>query len=78
MIGCDHVTLIGTQLSPGSSTWIFITNPDFRPKTKAACVHRLYSRTWPGRALGEDKYVIGVEEKSSIQARCHCHLSQIR
>jgi hypothetical protein len=28
---------------------------------------RLYSRTWQGRALGEDEYVIGAEKKTFIQ-----------
>ena len=44
----------------------------------AARVLGLYSRTWQRWALGGDEYMIGVEEKSSIQARCRCHLSQIR
>ncbi|MFI1369739.1 IS630 family transposase [Streptomyces griseochromogenes] len=52
-------------------SWIFITDPDFR--TKAARVLDLYARTWQGRALGEDEYVISANEKTSIQARCRCH-----
>ncbi|WP_405457106.1 hypothetical protein OG786_09040 [Streptomyces sp. NBC_00101] len=32
----------------------------------------LYARTWQGEPLGEDAYVIGADEKSSIQARCRC------
>jgi hypothetical protein len=52
------------------------TDPGFRPK--AARVLDLYSRTWQGRAVGEDEYVISVDEKTSIQARCRRHLSQVR
>ncbi|MFF0728166.1 transposase [Streptomyces sp. NPDC004134] len=33
----------------------------------------LYARTWLGQPLGEDEYVIGADEKTSIQARCRCH-----
>ena len=57
-------------------SWILITDPHFRPK--AARVLDLYSRTWQGRTLGEDEYVISADEKTSIQARCRCHLSQMR
>ena len=52
-------------------SWIFITDPDFRPK--AARVLDLYARTWNGEPLGEDEYVISADEKTSIQARCRCH-----
>ncbi|WP_327432666.1 IS630 family transposase [Streptomyces sp. NBC_01236] len=52
-------------------SWIFITDPDFR--AKAARVLDLYARTWQGRPLGEDEYVISADEKTSIQARCRCH-----
>ncbi|MGW5106177.1 transposase [Nocardia sp. NPDC004123] len=30
-------------------------------------------RTWEGRLLGDDEYVISSDEKTSIQARCRCH-----
>ncbi|MDG5807576.1 IS630 family transposase [Streptomyces ossamyceticus] len=52
-------------------SWIFTTDPDFRPKAQR--VLDLYARTWQGRPLGEDEYVISADEKSSIQARCRCH-----
>ncbi|MGW1365226.1 IS630 family transposase [Streptomyces chartreusis] len=52
-------------------SWIFITDPDF--SAKAERVLDLYARTWQGRALGADEYVISADEKTSIQARCRCH-----
>ncbi|MGW0501129.1 IS630 family transposase [Streptomyces sp. NPDC003007] len=52
-------------------SWIFITDPDFR--AKAQRVLNLYARTWQGKALGENEYVISADEKTSIQARCRCH-----
>ncbi|MFE7113068.1 IS630 family transposase [Streptomyces sp. NPDC057575] len=52
-------------------SWIFITDPDFRPKAER--VLDLYARTWQGVPLGEDEYVISADEKTSIQARCRCH-----
>lgn len=52
-------------------TWIFITDPDFRPKAER--VLDLYTRTWQGTPLGDDEYVISVDEKTSIQAPCRCH-----
>ncbi|MEU4781525.1 hypothetical protein [Micromonospora sp. NPDC023633] len=52
-------------------SWIFITDPDFRPK--AVRVLDLYARAWDGEPLGADEYVISADEKTSIQARCRCH-----
>lgn len=52
-------------------SWIFITDSDFR--TKAERVLDLYARTWQGKALDADEYVISADEKTSIQARCRCH-----
>jgi transposase len=52
-------------------SWIFITDPDFRPKAER--VLDLYARTWNGQALGADEYVVSADEKTSIQARCRCH-----
>lgn len=52
-------------------SWIFITDPDFRPKAQR--VLDLYARTWQGTPLAEDEYVISADEKTSIQARCRCH-----
>ena len=52
-------------------SWIFITDPDFA--AKAHCVLDLYDRTWDGKPLGDNDYVISADEKTSIQARCRCH-----
>ncbi|MCP3770145.1 IS630 family transposase [Streptomyces sp. MAR25Y5] len=52
-------------------SWIFITDPDFGPK--ATRVLDLYARTWQGRPLGPEEYVISADEKTSVQARCRCH-----
>ncbi|WP_280727930.1 IS630 family transposase [Kitasatospora sp. MAA4] len=52
-------------------SWIFITDPDFRPKAER--VLDLYARTWNGEPLGPDEHVISADEKTSIQARCRCH-----
>ncbi|AGP52009.1 IS630 family transposase [Streptomyces rapamycinicus] len=52
-------------------SWIFITDPDFR--AKAQRVLGLYARTWQGKPLGADEYVISADEKTSVQARCRCH-----
>ncbi|WP_406312581.1 helix-turn-helix domain-containing protein [Streptosporangium sp. NBC_01639] len=52
-------------------SWIFITDPQFRPKAQR--VLDPYARTWQGEPLGEGEYVISADEKTSIQARCRCH-----
>jgi transposase len=52
-------------------SWIFIRDPDFR--AKAQRVLDLYARTWQGKPLDDDEYVISADEKTSIQARCRCH-----
>ncbi|MCI4674982.1 helix-turn-helix domain-containing protein [Candidatus Mycolicibacterium alkanivorans] len=52
-------------------SWIFITDPDF--EAKASQVLDLYARTWDGKPLGPNDYVISADEKTSIQARCRCH-----
>ena len=52
-------------------SWIFIRDPHFA--TKAAPVLDLYARTWQGRPLFDNEYVISADEKTSIQARCRCH-----
>ena len=52
-------------------SWIFITDPDFA--AKAQRVLDLYHRTWDGKPLGRNDYVISADEKTSIQARCRCH-----
>jgi transposase len=52
-------------------SWIFITDPDFQ--AKAQRVLDLYARTWNGKPLTANEYVISADEKTSIQARCRCH-----
>jgi transposase len=52
-------------------SWIFPRDPHFA--AKAHVVLDLYARTWQGRPLGEDEFVISADEKTSIQARCRCH-----
>ncbi|MFF9645905.1 helix-turn-helix domain-containing protein [Kitasatospora aureofaciens] len=52
-------------------SWIFITDPQFRPKAER--VLDLYARTFDGVGLGADEYVVSSDEKTSIQARCRCH-----
>lgn len=52
-------------------SWVFIRDPQF--EAKAARVLDLYQRSWDGRPLGDDEYVISSDEKTSIQARCRCH-----
>jgi DDE superfamily endonuclease/Homeodomain-like domain len=52
-------------------SWISVRDPDFA--ARAARVLGLYQRSWQGRELGADEYVISADEKTSIQARCRCH-----
>ncbi|WP_392972218.1 hypothetical protein [Streptomyces sp. LN245] len=33
----------------------------------------LFARTWQDEQFGDDEYVIGADEKTSVQARCRCH-----
>jgi len=54
-------------------SWIFPRDPAFADK--AGPVLDLYHRTWEGRALRPDEYVISADEKTSIQARRRCHAS---
>jgi transposase len=54
-------------------SWLFPRDPDFA--AKAGRVLDLYERRWEGKKLGPREYVICSDEKTSIQARCRCHLS---
>jgi len=64
--------LAGDALKPWQHrSWISVRDPGFAGK--AARVLDLYARTWDGRRLGENDYVICADEKTSIQARCRCH-----
>jgi len=51
--------------------WIFPRDPNFAEK--AARILDLYERTWQGKALKEDEFVISSDEKTSIQARRRIH-----
>lgn len=67
-----HRILASDAIKPWQhQSWIFIRDPDFA--TKATRVLDLYARTFAGKALREDEYVICADEKTSIQARCRCH-----
>ncbi len=54
-------------------SWIFPRDPAFA--AKAGRVLDLYARTWDGRVLGDDDYVLSADEKTSIQARIRRHPS---
>ena len=51
--------------------WIFPRDPDFA--VKAGRILDLYERTWEGRPLSDDEFVLSTDEKTSIQARARCH-----
>ena len=52
-------------------SWIAPRAPDFA--SKAAVVLDLYARVFDGTPLGPGDYVLCSDEKTSVQARCHCH-----
>jgi len=52
-------------------SWIFPRDPAFGPK--AARVLDLYARSFEGRSLRSDEFVISADEKTSIQARLRRH-----
>lgn len=51
--------------------WIFPRDPHFA--AKAGRLLDLYHRTWDGRPLQDDEFVISADEKTRIQARCRKH-----
>jgi hypothetical protein len=53
--------------------WIFPRDPHFAEK--AGRVLDLYERTWKGRGLKDDEFVLSTDEKTSIQARRRRHNS---
>jgi hypothetical protein len=53
--------------------WIFPRDPHFQ--AKAGRLLDLYARTWQGRELREDEFVLSTDEKTSIQARLRTHSS---
>lgn len=52
-------------------SWIFPRDPDFA--SKAGRLLDLYERTWGGKPLNDDEFVISADEKTSIQARRRRH-----
>jgi len=53
--------------------WIFPRDPQFA--AKAGRILDLYARSWQGRELREDEFVLSADEKTSIQARVRRHPS---
>lgn len=53
--------------------WIFPRDPDF--EQKAGRLLDLYQHLWKGRKLGPDDFVLGADEKTSIQARASENIS---
>ena len=53
--------------------WIFPRDPNFADK--AGRILDLYQRTWKGRRLRDDEFVICADEKTSVQARIRRHPS---
>jgi hypothetical protein len=53
--------------------WIFPRDPNFAEK--AGRILDLYDRTWEGRLLKDDEFVLSTDEKTSIQARRRKHPS---
>lgn len=51
--------------------WIFPRDPQFAEK--AGRILDLYERTWMGRQLKDDEFVLSADEKTSIQARRRKH-----
>lgn len=51
--------------------WIFPRDPQFA--TKAGRLLDLYERTWHGKPLKNDEFVLSADEKTSIQARARRH-----
>ena len=51
-------------------SWIFPRDPDFA--AKAGPVLDLYHRSWKGRVLADDEFVISADEKTQIPIRTPC------
>jgi len=52
-------------------SWIFPRDPNFARKGNR--ILDLYARSWKGKPLKDDEFVISADEKTSIQARCREH-----
>jgi hypothetical protein len=57
-------------------SWIWSRDPLFYER--AAPVLDLYQGLWGGKALRDDEFVLSADEKTSIQARCRLHPTEIR
>ena len=55
-------------------SWIFPRDPNFAEK--AGRLLDLYARSWEGKPLKSDEFVISADEKTSIQARRRKHPTQ--
>jgi hypothetical protein len=53
--------------------WIFPCDPHFQ--AKAGRILDLYARTWQGKPLRDDEFVVSTDEKTSMQARVRIHPS---
>jgi hypothetical protein len=56
-------------------SWIWSRDPRFFER--AAAVLDLYQGIWRGRSLRSDEFVISADEKTSIQARCRLHPTEV-
>ncbi len=56
-------------------SWIWSRDPKFFER--AARVLDLYEGLWNGRSLRSDEFVISADEKTSIQARCRLHPTEV-
>lgn len=56
-------------------SWIWSRDPKFFER--AALVLDLYEGIWNGRSLRSDEFVISADEKTSIQARCRLHPTEV-
>lgn len=56
-------------------SWIWSRDPKFFER--AARVLDLYEGIWNGRSLRSDEFVISADEKTSIQARCRLHPTEV-
>ena len=51
--------------------WLFPKDPRFAEKAEP--ILDLYAGVWEGKSLGRTDYVLSMDEKTSIQARCRRH-----
>jgi len=71
-LACELPATHGVPLSHWyHRTWIFPRDPAFA--VKAGRILDLYDRSWQGKPLKNDEFVISADEKTSIQARRRIH-----